>query len=314
MELIATVAGHEVQLHARSLGLCAKSAGYLQRRLVRRRRTHRGHAVVLPSERQPEVQPVAQLNHRAAAVDGEVLRLLISGPANVDVRRRCRGSGYHGHERAGVLTDRQSLHDLARQHRLLSNVRDVHDWGRAAHGDGLRHRADLHFAVHSGSKAGGHLDTFSPQRDEARQRECDAVGARTKIDNPVPPLVVGCRRAHFFDERRTRDLHGHARQHAARNVSHHTQNTAARRILRQRSAWQQDATDDGENDCQVPCAHTRASCAVNDSTRLYFARTEGVGGENSTMWYRFHSIMLAANVGSGMLWLLQHTLETLGGT
>src|SRR5438105_8596616 len=42
--------------------------------------------------------------------------------------------------------------------------------------------------------------------------------ARTQVGDRIPPLIVGHRRPHFFDQRRTRRFNGDARHHSARRV------------------------------------------------------------------------------------------------
>ena len=140
-------------------------------------------------------------------------------------------------------------HCVAAQRLLGARAGHVDDRRFAGDGDRLCDAAHAQFRIHVGDEGASQLDPFALETRESGQRECDRVGARSKVLNRVLTGSTGDNRARFLDQRGARRLHGNARQHRARRIPDRTYD----RRLRVRGCRGDNRRD--EHECLDPSQH-----------------------------------------------------------
>ena len=135
-----------------------------------------------------------------------------------DVGRAGPDSGRQDADRHDVARHRQRVDDVAGDD--LRSRRLLHVDLRCLTGDGNRlfERADFHVGVDRDDDFRRHLDGLARDSAEAGERKGQLVGAGAQRVDAIASLVVGDRRANFFDDRGARGFDRDARKHSARFV------------------------------------------------------------------------------------------------
>jgi hypothetical protein len=115
---------------------------------------------------------------------------------------------------------------------LRRGVLHVHHRRRAGDGNRFFEPAHPEVGVDDRGNRSSQLEAFPLDDTKARQRERHAVVAGAQIDDAILARAIGCGDPHFLNQRRTRRLDRHAREHRARGVLDHTRDGRLRQRQR----------------------------------------------------------------------------------
>ena len=166
------------------------------------------------------------------------------------LRSVCGEPGVHRrHEQrrhvGGRPRDGHVGHDGVLDHLRLARALHVDDRALAADDDRLVERAYLQFHVERRRHRAREDNAVTSNRVEPRQRERHGVGSGLELDDAVGAACVGHRRARPLDQRRARNLDGHARQYCAGGVGHNAGEGWPNRLRRRPRRHQHHAQHEG---------------------------------------------------------------------
>ena len=169
---------------------------------------------------------------------GRALRSVCGEPGvhcRHEQRRHVGGRSRDGHVR----------HDGILDHLRLARVLNVDGRALTADDDRLAECAYLQFHVERRGHRAREDNAVAPHRVEPRQRERHGVRSGLELDDAVGSASVGHRRPRPLDQRRARDLHGHARQYCAGGVGHDTGDGWPNRLRRRPRRHQRHGQHEG---------------------------------------------------------------------
>ena len=158
----------------------------------------------------------------------------IAGAAEVGCEETWRGAGNGVQDRSRRSPRRQRVEHLARVDPRGRDTLHIHNRWSARHRDHFLDATDAELRVDRRGEIAGHLDAFTANGPEPVQRERHHIRARPQIHDAESSGVVGDDGASLLDERSTRSLDAHSRQHRAARVGHRSSDRLCRHRQRKK--------------------------------------------------------------------------------